>query len=568
MKKYISFFVAILTFCGLIGCSSDNKMADDRLSDGEIAVKTGITVCTDNGSPVAPGAGYAYKLYLFRDGECTHVNVAGSYDALNPFMLQTKESYSLLALLVSDESNVELSNEPAVGVSSPSDVISVKDMAQPVPEILLGKSEATEIVDANSLSVEVARVVSNLIVNVSVVPSTIEVNKIDVTVSGLYDQVSLDGIYSCKDGFRSKTISLVKGENNVFSNNGGEILLPDDAADNALELSYKVVYGDGTEKTYTTQSEGKKLIANKNITVNTKIVQNQDATAEIVYGEWKVETIGDNIYMKKRLRFLNGDVDKCVSNADGAEPVNYEIKVGLVGFVNENGETVELETDGTKVESYNSANPDAEPLVLMPDNAYSFPDKVLTLAAGANSVTGLITVDPAKLENWKSYVIPLKVKSSSIDFDNRNSIMLICRIDNLQGWYMVEEMEGNQRDWSINHKDFGLLNYPFARYIKKTGAYTYETGYFARSYTFEETTTITPNGRNIITRNPKTNAVDVHEGGYYSYSLSSYDSKAGELTIHYNYVGSAGATGGSDPVREKMVNRKATRDETMNTYSK
>ena len=115
--------------------------------------------------------------------------------------------------------------------------------------------------------------------------------------------------------------------------------------------------------------------------------------------------------------------------------------------------------------------------------------------------------------------------------ESKKTIFVIYRPDNLQGWYTVEGLEKNSKDWSVS-------SYPIRRFIKKTGPYTYETGYGARCYCDAETTANASNDRQYIVRNPVNNQLIIREGVYVDMNASNYyDPEKEELYICYEFEG-------------------------------
>ena len=233
--------------------------------------------------------------------------------------------------------------------------------------------------------------------------------------------------------------------------------------------------------------------------------------------------------LKPTLKFLTDEVsDTWYSHHYDNTDFTFDVTIGC-DFVNESDIEIELAVDPAFIDKYNDSKGDVTEI--MPEDAYTFPNKKLTLKAGENEVKTTLTIDGKNLKNWHSYAIPITVKSvSKYQFEETvQTVYAIYRPDNMQGWYTVEGLEKNTKDWSVSA-------YPIRRFIKKTGPYTYETGYGGRCYTDAETTAQPVNDRQYIVRDPLTNRLTIREGVYEDVNETNhYDPEKEELYICYEF---------------------------------
>ena len=89
---------------------------------------------------------------------------------------------------------------------------------------------------------------------------------------------------------------------------------------------------------------------------------------------------------------------------------------------------------------------------MMPKDAYSIETTSIILKSGEKEVKTSVSVDGKSLKNWHSYAIPVTIKSVSQYYfeESKKTIFVIYRPDNLQGWYTVEGLEKNSKDWSVS----------------------------------------------------------------------------------------------------------------------
>jgi hypothetical protein len=207
---------------------------------------------------------------------------------------------------------------------------------------------------------------------------------------------------------------------------------------------------------------------------------------------------------------------------------------------------VQFETDASLLELYNQTNSTAiEPL---PESAYSLPgDWLFTGTAEFQDLN--IPVNVSLLQDRKVYGLPLTVKPSERAnvSEVMNSVILIFHVDDLAGWYTVDRLPNCGE---------GEGAYPASpadrrRYIKRTGDYTWETGYLFRSYANDENHVSGSTDTQYITLNPDTGEISIQQNGYpVSENLNRFDADTNELYIEYLYRDWAGWW-----THEKMYNR-------------
>ncbi|WP_106830267.1 DUF1735 domain-containing protein [Parabacteroides pacaensis] len=235
--------------------------------------------------------------------------------------------------------------------------------------------------------------------------------------------------------------------------------------------------------------------------------------------------------LRPTFKFVNEKVsDIWFSQYTDDTNFSYDVAIDC-DFLPKEEVVFELAIDPEAINQYNEQENDR--VEMMPQEAFSIENLNITLKAGEKESKTSIAVNGKLLKNWHSYAIPITVKSvSKYNFDEANkTIWVIYRPDNLQGWYTVEGLEKNSKDWSVG-------SYPIRRFIKKTGPYTYETGYGARTYCDGESAAGPVNNRQYIVRNPLTNQLVIREGVYVDMNASNYyDPEKEELYICYEFEG-------------------------------
>lgn len=160
-----------------------------------------------------------------------------------------------------------------------------------------------------------------------------------------------------------------------------------------------------------------------------------------------------------------------------------------------------------------------------------------------------VQLDFTDLQDNKSYALPITIKtvsSNSISPTNA-TVMLIYYVDDFAGWYTVERLASSGE---------GTGAYPKAesdrrRYIKRTGALAWQTGYLFGSYSKDENTVGGATSIQHITLDPVTKKISIQQGSYaVAEQANVFDATKNELTIKYLYRDWAGWWS-----HERMYNR-------------
>lgn len=204
--------------------------------------------------------------------------------------------------------------------------------------------------------------------------------------------------------------------------------------------------------------------------------------------------------------------------------------------------TISLSVEPSLIDNYNNKN--EIKLTLMPSEAYTLTDVVFNGTKDFQEMKLAIRTD--KLQDRKTYAIPLRIKSAAdnpIDESDRDALFLY-RVDDLEGWYTVQRLPKCGEPES---------SYPKGkkRYIKRTGDYTWETGYLFKSYAESESTTESKDKIQFITLDPVSKKLHIQQGAYVtSEDLNIFDPVTNELHIEYLYTAWAGWW-----THERMFNR-------------
>lgn len=207
---------------------------------------------------------------------------------------------------------------------------------------------------------------------------------------------------------------------------------------------------------------------------------------------------------------------------------------------------IHIETDPSLVDDFNQNN--VSKIELMSENAYRLND--FQYDGNIDFQEMRLTVSTEGLEDRKTYAIPLKITyASGKDIEEEaNKALLIYRVDDLEGWYTVERLP------KCGEKE---SSYPVGqrRYIKRTGDYTWETGYLFGSYSTGEDNRNSTNTIQFITFDPGTKNLHIQQGDYQtSEDLNCFDPVSQELHIEYLYIEWAGWW-----THERMYNRSSVR---------
>ena len=222
-------------------CNEDRAKSD--LPREESLLWTVSPVLTPVDEAFAGVEEYGVSLYLFNEmsSACYKFRHAGSFAELGSFVVE-RASYSLIALMASRDLphiSYEASSE-----ATRNSVIAVTDMDGDIPDLVLGTAEISqEVGDAIPVS-DLVRLVGTLEVRLTDVPA--DVDRIELVVNGLYDQVDFSGQYGFRTGSSvSKRIELQR-DGSVFS--AREVLFPSDQTSESVRMNFRLFRGADTEE--------------------------------------------------------------------------------------------------------------------------------------------------------------------------------------------------------------------------------------------------------------------------------------------------------------------------------
>lgn len=227
------------------------------------------------------------------------------------------------------------------------------------------------------------------------------------------------------------------------------------------------------------------------------------------------------------------------------------LKVGSAEFDEGNAITINVEIDESLLTAYNQQN--GTNFELLPAGTYTMPNNVAYTSTTSYQDLPIQVNVPAAGDR-KKYALPLKIASvSSAEISEiMSSTVVTFYVDDLEGWYTVDRLSKNGE---------GAGNYPSnpadrRRYIKRTGEYTWQTGYLFRSYATSEThVTADANHKQNITLNPTTKVITILQGTYaITTNNSAFNTSTNELHIEYLYEAWAGWWN-----HERMYNRSLKR---------
>ncbi|MDR0384709.1 MAG: DUF1735 domain-containing protein [Prevotellaceae bacterium] len=234
-----------------------------------------------------------------------------------------------------------------------------------------------------------------------------------------------------------------------------------------------------------------------------------------------------------------------------SDSYTLSLRVGSLEYDANVSIPLQFEIDIPALERYNQEN--GTSIELIPEDAYSLPENYM-FTGTADFQDLNIQVNITAVQDGKTYGLPLAIKPSAVASvsDIIPSVILIFHVEDLTGWYTVDRLEKcgeSLSNYSDNTEDW-------RRYIKRTGTYTWETGYVFYSYSVDEYH-VSGNIADIqyITIDPATGDIFIQEGEYaISESRNSFDIGTNELHIEYLFRDWEGWW-----THERMYNRSLTR---------
>ncbi len=284
-------------------CSCDeDKAKSDWPNENELLQEI-TPVLAPQGSDFEGVEKYGVYLYLFNEmsSECYKYQSADAFGLLKPVVVE-RAAYSLVSLMMNPQS-ANVSFEASMKAHK-SDEISVVDMNQEIPDLVLASATVSQKVETPVQLTTMQRMVGALNVKVTDVPQ--EVTAIEVTVNGLYDQFNFNGIYGFSaDEGASKTFALKKtaATNSATKAAGGSlfsnqvVVLPSDTDLEQLKMSFRVYKGADYE-VFNTRFSGA-ILANKVAVLEgtaDELLKNAILTTGFTYAPWDSrKNIEDNI---------------------------------------------------------------------------------------------------------------------------------------------------------------------------------------------------------------------------------------------------------------------------------
>ena len=192
-----------------------------------------------------------------------------------------------------------------------------------------------------------------------------------------------------------------------------------------------------------------------------------------------------------------------------------------------------VEVDPAALTAYNQVN--GTSIEMLPASVYSLPSTSWTFTGTTNYQDLIVAVNRnIDLPDGKVYGLPLKLVIDGSD--KTSTTVVLYHVDDLSGWYTVDRLP---------HCGEGADKYPLdpakrRRYVKRTSATTWKTGYLFRCYVEDENDENkpdSPNNAQFITVDPATKKISIMQGIYpVTTELNAFDPNKEELHIEYLYL--------------------------------
>jgi hypothetical protein len=188
--------------------------------------------------------------------------------------------------------------------------------------------------------------------------------------------------------------------------------------------------------------------------------------------------------------------------------------------------------DPSVLAAYNQANGTA--IEILPQSVYSLPATDWTFTGTANyHDLNIIVKRDIDLPDGKVYGLPLKMQIDGSD--KTPTTVVLYHVDDLSGWYTVDRLPNCGEGTDKYHLDPAKRR----RYIKRTSATTWKTGYLFRCFVANEDDENAPtriNDAQFITLDPATKKISIMQGDYpVTTELNAFDPITEELHIEYLY---------------------------------
>ena len=266
-EKFYAFSVAALSAMALISCSKDADLASDgtQLGNNTLTIRAkAATTGTTEMTVATP-----INVYVFNSGnKCLAVKKLSSETESAEMKLEAG-NYNLYAVAGAGDTDYVL---PGKDIVTPQSVVSLNGGSQH-SDLMAAKSSVT-LVDGQDCDVSLPmerKVLKLTYVSVADVPD--DVTSITVTVSPLYQNITVSGDYSGEQGAQNITLAR-ESDGTTWRNDCNLFLLP--SAGNAV-VTLKFTTTDGQTKTFTYESE-KPLKANYKVSLSVNYLKVKEPT--------------------------------------------------------------------------------------------------------------------------------------------------------------------------------------------------------------------------------------------------------------------------------------------------
>ena len=339
MKNINSISLCILSIFLNSSCSQNPEPWIDDEAEKDMQVSVGLkfnSLNAEDPSTSAKEADWAHIVSIFQNNTdesktCVAYKKADNAKGVDPFLLSPAD-YTLAAFAISDINAVILPD-----IENPTDCLSTSKISinpeNQTPEIVYTEKLVSVSKEAD-VDIQLTRIVGQLAMQLTNVPTSPAVDYIVVEIPQLYDTFSFDGKYGTSSkSSASKTIFLNKTpKDNVFSNRynkdgsetAGTILMPSIAENNILELYLTLHYKDNTTRKLTTNTDAK-IKANTQLKINATL---SNTPAQIVtnvsYAAWNKEIDSTDVSFP-----FDDDLNEVIE-VDPKAPIGTLIKNGIV----------------------------------------------------------------------------------------------------------------------------------------------------------------------------------------------------------------------------------------------
>ena len=285
MKNINFIALCLLSILVTNSCSQNPEpWIDNELEQGK-QVNVGVKFNSFNAEePSAPAkeADWTHIVSIFQNNvdesrSCVAYKRAANAKGIDSFLLSPAD-YTLRAFAISDSDAVNIPHVENAFDCFPTSKISIKSDSK-TPEIVYTEKLMT-ISEREMIEIKLTRIVGQLAMQLTNVPTSPVVDSIVVEIPQLYDAFSFDGKYSSTTKNNTSKIIVLKKTpgkttfSNVYNKNGdvtaGTILMPSISEINSLNLYLTLHYKDKTTRRLTTNTDAK-IKANTQLKINAKL---------------------------------------------------------------------------------------------------------------------------------------------------------------------------------------------------------------------------------------------------------------------------------------------------------